>query len=500
VRLRRIKIPPVIFTVLAALVSIGISPAGSGAITDVYAGGRGFSAGKSLAGKPRASDKLSRSIAHYTMGIIYDNESNPREAIREYEAVLRIDPGISYAHTRLAADHFLLKNTDKALSELSAAVALDPSDVRPRFLAGLIYTSLGKYDQAQKEYQEAVRLAPDSIWALSSLADLFVLQEKMAEAASVYEKLIASERSDPDEAGSEVLYFNLGVIYSRMGKSAEAMDAFRSAVKLNDRYPEAHIGLAILHEMNNGYDDAIRSYEKAISIDPANAGVYHHLGMALIRANRYDEAVKVYQTLSKIDPKDPYAYIEWANVYFLLKKPDDAIAVLRSGLGLPVKDADLYTMLGYAYSLKDKVHPEALRFYNMAVELKPDSPIAHFYLGTYYDALNNSELAKSRLREAIRLDPDYDDALNYLGYMLAQEGVDLDEAVGLIKRALEQDPENGAYLDSLGWAYYKKGMPEEALGLIERALEVMPGEPEIVRHLEEVKEKLKNKQPVSSVR
>jgi len=75
--------------------------------------------------------------------------------------------------------------------------------------------------------------------------------------------------------------------------------------------------------------------------------------------------------------------------------------------------------------------------------------------------------------------------LNSLGYIYVEQGYDLDEAIVLIKKALEIDPENGAYIDSLGWAYFKKGMIEEALVELERAINVLP-DPEIYDHLGEV--------------
>ena len=176
------------------------------AVMDIYSRNRTFSVGERSAREKRPSTQLARSLAHYTMGIIYDNEGSLENAIREYETVLKQDPNIGYVHTRLAVDYFMVKKIDKALEELKVAKALDPEDAKPRFLAALIYTTLNKFEEAQKEYEEVMRITPDSIWALSSLADIFVLQEKMGEAASVYEKLIEKEKE------SDLLYFNLGVI------------------------------------------------------------------------------------------------------------------------------------------------------------------------------------------------------------------------------------------------------------------------------------------------
>jgi Flp pilus assembly protein TadD len=75
--------------------------------------------------------------------------------------------------------------------------------------------------------------------------------------------------------------------------------------------------------------------------------------------------------------------------------------------------------------------------------------------------------------------------------MFADAGENLDEAVTFIKRALEIDPNNGAYIDSLGWAYFKKGMHKEALVELEKAIKFEPNDPDIKEHLKTIKEKLK---------
>lgn len=469
------------------LLTILVAFRDSGAVMDIYSRRGAFSIGEALKRKFRGSDPFSRSIAHYTMGIIYDNESRVPEAIREYEAALKTDPGVSYIHTRLAADYLFLKKPDKALAEIDKALSLDPADLRPRFMAAIVYTSMGRYSDAQKEYEEALRVSPDSILALSSLADIYVMQRKMLEAASVYEKLIEKDKS------SDILFFNLGVIYARTGKTEEAISSLKEAARLNGRYLEAYIGLGALYEMKKDFAAAIENYDKAIGIDPANIGVYHRLGAVLARAKRYDEALGVYVTLGRIDPNDPYTYIGWANAHLARKQADEAIEVLRKGAAAGIKDADLYTMLGYAHSLKDAASKEALKFYNMALELKPESPAAHFYMAVYYDKLKDGASAERHLREAARIDPGYADAYNYLGYMFAENGSNLDEAIKLVKKALEIEPDNGAFVDSLAWAYYKKGMLEEALLEIEKAVGLEPDDAEIRSHLEKIKESLKNR-------
>ncbi len=143
---------------------------------------------------------------------------------------------------------------------------------------------------------------------------------------------------------------------------------------------------------------------------------------------------------------------------------------------------DLYLIAGYVYSACDK-NEEALKSYETALEIDHDSSKARFYLGAFYEKRGQKELAVKEFRETIKLDPKFAEAYNYLGYMFAEDGVNLDEALVLIKKAIELEPDNGAFIDSLGWAYFKKGDLDEALKELEKAVKLEPNEAEIRDHL-----------------
>ncbi len=147
-----------------------------------------------------------------------------------------------------------------------------------------------------------------------------------------------------------------------------------------------------------------------------------------------------------------------------------------------INDAVIYLAMGYAYAAQDK-NNEALKVYNKALELKPGDARIHFFLGALYEKLKQKDTAIKELREAIRLDPDLADAYNYLGYMFAEEGTNLDEAIALVKKALILEPSNGAYLDSLGWAYFQKGMLDEAIVELEKALKYESKDPVVRDHM-----------------
>jgi tetratricopeptide (TPR) repeat protein len=109
----------------------------------------------------------------------------------------------------------------------------------------------------------------------------------------------------------------------------------------------------------------------------------------------------------------------------------------------------------------------------------------------YYEANFTSEV-EHELREALRIDPDFHEASNFLGYFFAERGEELDEALQLIETALEAQPDNGAYMDSLGWVYYKQAterIDDERLDLaIDKLIEAVntSPDPEIYKHIGEI--------------
>src|SRR5205807_1631061 len=122
----------------------------------------------------------------------------------------------------------------------------------------------------------------------------------------------------------------------------------------------------------------------------------------------------------------------------------------------------------------------------------------HFSRGSMFERTKKYDSAEAEFRKVLEINPDNPNALNYLGYMLADRGMKLEEASLMIKRALDQEPDNGAYLDSMGWVYYQLGKLNEAEGMLVRAVERTGQDPTVHDHLGDVYFKLgKTKEAIS---
>ena len=117
---------------------------------------------------------------------------------------------------------------------------------------------------------------------------------------------------------------------------------------------------------------------------------------------------------------------------------------------------------------------------------EPENDTYRFYLAAAMEGIGRRDETFRMLEEIVASGSDLPEAYNYLGYLYVEENKNLDWAITLIKKALELDPANGAYIDSLGWAYFKKGMLDEAQEELERAVEFVPDDATIRNHLAEV--------------
>ncbi len=133
-------------------------------------------------------------------------------------------------------------------------------------------------------------------------------------------------------------------------------------------------------------------------------------------------------------------------------------------------DPQAYIALAQVYSEANR-GAQAIQVLQNAQAKLPSATILTFELGAVYDKQKRSAEAEAAFRQVIASDPTHAPALNYLGYMLAERGEKLDESVDLVTRALKIDPQNGSYLDSLGWAYYKAGKLDLAAEHLSRAAE-----------------------------
>ncbi len=250
----------------------------------------------------------------------------------------------------------------------------------------------------------------------------------------------------------------------------------------------SHYIMAGVYERLGDIDKAIQEYEKSLESGSDNSLTHIKLAASYIKKGNNQKAIGELKIASGLDPEavEPHAIL--ALLYALEEKADLATSeyelALKNASKLDPKNTDIYRSLGVVY-LQQKRFKEAKDVYRVILDLSPEDAEAHFYLANIYDTLNEDQLAEAELKKAIELNPQYPEALNYLGYMYVEQSRNLVQAELMIKKALAIDPDNGAYVDSLGWLYFKKGRTQEALKELEKAATLLD-DPEIYSHLGDV--------------
>lgn len=256
----------------------------------------------------------------------------------------------------------------------------------------------------------------------------------------------------------------------------------------------SHYIIGIYCEGLGDLEGAVWEYKKAQETDPQSSLLHLNLASVFIQKNNPDLAIKELKQSIDLDPEAVQPHALLALVYAAQDKTDLATREYTLALENATKDApkniDIYRGLGAIY-LQQKRLKQAEGIFKLILNLAPQDPEAHFYLGNIYYDLKDYTSVEKELKSAVKLKPDYHEALNFLGYFYLEQDKNIDQAGSMIKQALVFDPENGAYLDSLGWFYYKKGKFKEALSHLERAVSFL-SDPVIYDHLGDVFLKLGN--------
>ncbi|MDD5432316.1 MAG: tetratricopeptide repeat protein [Candidatus Omnitrophica bacterium] len=262
----------------------------------------------------------------------------------------------------------------------------------------------------------------------------------------------------------------------------------------------SHYIMGVMYDDFGDLDKALQEYKSALKSDNESSVIHLNLAVGLIKKYNFSEAATELNTAIRLDPEavEPHAIL--AILYTSENKIDLARseyeAALKNAAKLQPKNADIFKSLGAIY-LQQRKFKEAEENYKIVLGLSPNDASVHFYLGSIYNELNKFDLAEKELKRAIELKADYHEALNYLGYIYVEANKNLDKAFTLINKAIELEPNSGAYIDSLGWYYFKKGNFEQALKNLEKAAS-LEDDPIIYDHLADTYYKLKNQQKAKS--
>jgi tetratricopeptide (TPR) repeat protein len=381
----------------------------------------------------------------------------------ELEAILILDPQDLNSYARLSEIYQRTGQRARLIAMLDRLRRVPDLPVNTRLVIVRQYAEAEAFDRAEEECRAILKedAGVEQAWHVLSLVQMArrdtagaaqtcreaVTRTGFRESGPVQQLLPALYRSEAllepvlKEAPPDTAFL------FALGRSFLSARLFREAAQTLDRLisaaqpsAEQWITAANAHLAQGDLQRPVEMLRKANGLFPENGDVLYHLGRALISAGRLDEAAAAFQRALALQP-DNLGY--------------------RFGVGLVQQ--------------RQKRWEEAIQTFRALVEkAQKETPFyidALFSLGSSLERAGHFDEAVAVFQKLINLAPQHAEALNYLGYMFAEKGIRLEEAEGLVKRALALDQDNGAFLDSLGWTYYQMGRYKEAEEWLDRAIQ-----------------------------
>lgn len=220
--------------------------------------------------------------------------------------------------------------------------------------------------------------------------------------------------------------------------------------------------MAMLYEDAGQLDQSVNEIESALKIQPTSSTLFQYLGSLRQQQGNYKDSYAAFQRAYKIDDKDVGLVVKLGYVAGLIDKPAESVRYFLKATEMSPDDPDIVILPALSY-LQQSNYKAALPFLQKLEQMGSDSDNLHYYLGMCYEKTGQPKLAITALEKAVELEPEHADAMNYLAYLLIDGQRDVDRGMELVTKALEMEPGNPTFLDTLGWGYYRKGDYASAL-------------------------------------
>jgi tetratricopeptide (TPR) repeat protein len=463
-------------------------------------------------------------LTHYMTSRSLEFRGKPTDSLKHLEAAAKADPSQETVVVQAARRFLQKKKADKAIEILRLGQAANPGSVATHEWLGLAYQQANQPDEAVAAFEVALAKPNPTLISIRGLAKLHAAAKRFDDAFKVLDTALTKDKRTPEfwlgladnyrdiglAARAKVDRIKTGIIacldkasalepedpltlhrladyYKIWGESEKAIALFIQLIELNPGLLAVREQLADLYLRADKTSDATKQLEAILRERPTNERALFVLGGIKRQLDKLDEAAAHFETIIKINPKFELAYYELAGVRLFQNKPDITLATLdkASEQFKPRFITKFYA--GLAHSSLHQ-YPKAIESLLEAEELAQAAEknrLTHFFyfqLGAAYERNRQYDTANTVFNKAIEMSPDYHNAMNYLGYMWADINRNLDEAAKHIIRANELAPDNAAYVDSLGWLYYRQGKHREALAELQRAAELMKDEPDSTIH------------------
>jgi tetratricopeptide (TPR) repeat protein len=426
---------------------------------------------------------------------VYSDRGDARSASELLDKLTKKNPS-PRAYLNLASNYEQMKEYALAADALKKAISLDPTHIEWNAQLAQYDALAGRYDEALQTYQELAKANPQDATAYLGMAQIYIEQQKFDQAHQMLDK---AKEIEPDNVEAK---YNEVQLLEQEGKTSEAIAALNSLLEATSRrtYDAAQRDvrgrmlekLGALYEKNTEFDKAVESFREMASLDAEKSARAEALIVDAYRmAKNYPKAEQESDAAAKKYPNDRTLREVRAQLLTDEGKSTQAIAELKTLLD-GKNDRETYLAMADVYQ-KAKDYNGAAKALDDAEKLstsKDDKAAIYFQRGALYERQKKNDQAEKAFREVLDTanpkDPIYASTLNYLGYMFADQNTRLQEAQELIKKALELEPNNYAFLDSMGWVDFRLNRLDDAERELTRSVQIESKDPTIHDHLGDV--------------
>jgi tetratricopeptide (TPR) repeat protein len=490
-------------------------------------------------------------MRRYAIGRLYEEDGDYGAALREYYRAFVLDPGAPALARRMSELSARIGDSERSLEFAERGLATSPQDPELMWLRGAALFNLGRQAEAYEvleqaaardtlnaEFQRTFARAAEQVGRVDRAADAYRRATSLdPEDAESWFQLAAAEARLGRFDAAEIALGNArdlgsvrpgikfldGWVHEGQGRNQQAIASYREHLEGFDsdqitrrrlvqllarerRFEEAYQEAGIVSRGSPGDFLALEvEADLAFRAKHANQGEQIVLEMLAQSGSDPDRAFRATAMLVRNDRKK--RGISLADTWATSAQPPNGemLSSRIRGFAEDPRGAMTYAQRAVAIApdslaprvLVARLHANARSFaaaesaWTETLPRGADTVAVLLEVAFCREQLKDIAGAESAVRDALQRDPNNPRVLNFLGYLLADDNRNLQEALILIRRALENDPENGAYVDSLGWAYYRLGRLDEARAELERAIRLTDGDPVVHEHLGDVYRDLK---------
>ena len=400
----------------------------------------------------------------YALGMSYDQLKDNKKAIDAYSKAFDIEPDNLDAERGLAQALLNDNQFVPALQHFEAISAADPQDAQTYIRIAEIQRRQGHYEQALTTLKKAKSLSSDSLeigYNEALTDDSLGRYDDSVQALQALVKQTShpdGQYSDAEKNNRSIFLDRLANVYREQNKTEPAVQTYQLMVAMGGDFAErGYQGQVDAYRDAKQYDKATVAAQQAAQAMPKDKSVQLMLAGQLADSGKTEEGIKLAKAQLKGDPSDRETDLVLAQIYTRLRKWKDAADQIDAAEALSTKQ-------------DDKIY-------------------IYFLRGALDERQKHYDSAEEQFRKILSIDSGNAMTLNYLGYMLGDRGVKLDEALAMVQKAVQLEPQSGAYLDSLGWVYFKMGQYALAEANLRKATERISQDPAVHDHLGELYEK-----------